>query len=286
MRRWRGRDNAGVAYPYNEVDVVRPPRLRAGDEVRLVAPAGVASRKEADETIAALEGLGLRVSVGAYAFQESETRRVEDVNRALRDPGIHALVAAVGGGYAHRIVTRLDFGTAAAHPKLVIADSGSTILHLALWERSGLAGLRGSAAGAFSVEPVVVTAEPHELTTGGRAAGVLLGGDQDQVAAAAGWMLPSLSGAILLLEADGLRPAHIDRQLTMLRHAGRLDGLRGVALGRYTDCGPGVVDVLHDRLGALGVPVLAGLNVDDLPVGTHAELDADAGTLTVDAAVS
>ncbi|GAA0453279.1 peptidase S66 [Paractinoplanes deccanensis] len=270
--------------------MVRPPRLRAGDEVRLVAPGGAASHDDAGAAIARLEGLGLRVSIGAYAFQDDEAQRVEDVNRALRDPGVRALVAARGSGHEHRIAGRLDFGTAAAHPKLLIAGTDGTILHLALWERSGLAGLRGDATAAFSTEPAVVASDPKaatgELTTGGRARGVLLGGDQDQVAAAAGWMLPSMSGAILLLEADGLGAVHVDRQLTMLRNAGRLDGLRGIAVGRYTGCGTGVLDVLHDRLGAHGVPLLGGLDLANLPVGTMAELDADAGTLTVDAAVS
>ncbi|XVU23635.1 S66 peptidase family protein [Actinoplanes sp. CA-054009] len=279
-----------MALAYNEVDVVRPPRLRAGDEVRLVAPGGAGVREDAEAIRERLEGLGLRVSAGAYTFQESETSRAEDINRALRDPGIRALVAVRGGRQEHRIVSRLDFNTAAAHPKLFIAGGDAAIVHLALWERAGQAGLRGDPAGAFSVEPVTLVADPKaptgELTTGGRARGVLLGGDQDQVAAAAGWMLPSMSGAILLLEGDGLRAGHIDRQLTMLRNAGRLDGLRGVAVGRYTDCGPGVLDVLHDRCGALGVPVIGGLKLEDLPLGTMAELDADAGTLTVDAAVS
>ncbi|MEV4349781.1 LD-carboxypeptidase [Actinoplanes sp. NPDC049596] len=271
-----------MALAYNEVDVVRPPRLRPGDEVRVVALGG----GEPDEGIRArLESLGLRVSVGAYTTDE-----IEAVNRALRDPGVRAIVAAPGGEWAHRVVDRLDFGTASAYPKLLIAGAGHTIVHLALWERSGLAGLRGDPAGAFSTDPVVVAADPKaptgELTTTGRCQGVLLGGDQDQVAAAAGWMLPSLSGAILLLEGHGPHHTHVDRQLTMLRHAGRLDGLRGVAVGRFTDGGPRMLEVLHDRLGALGVPLLGGLALDDLPIGTMAELDADAGTLTVDAAVS
>ncbi|MFG1991712.1 LD-carboxypeptidase [Actinoplanes sp. NPDC048988] len=275
---------------YNEVDVVQPPRLRAGDEVRLVAPGGPAIRRDAEAIRARLEGLGLRVSAGAYTFQESETHRAEDLNRALRDPGVRALVAVRGDRREHRIVNRLDFNTAAAHPKLFIAGGDGAIVHLALWERAGLAGLRGDPAGAFGAEPVTLVSDPKaptgELTTTGRARGVLLGGDQDQVAAAAGWVLPSLSGAILLLEGDGLAAGRIDRQLTMLRNAGRLDGLRGVAVGRYTDCGPGVLDVLHDWCGALSVPLIGGLDGENLPVGTMAELDADAGTLTVDAAVS
>jgi muramoyltetrapeptide carboxypeptidase len=119
------------------------------------------------------------------------------------------------------------------------------------------------------------------------------------VAIAAGWTLPALHGAILLLEAHNLRLGHIDRQLTMLHKSGRLDGIRAVAVGQYTECwaSPGdrgdwtAIDVLRDRLSMLNVPVLGGLPVGHgsrpiaFPLGTTATLDADAGTLTVTSAV-
>lgn len=83
--------------------------------------------------------------------------------------------------------------------------------------------------------------------------------------------------------------------LTQLRRAGALDGLAGVAVGQFTDCADGwavtVADVLAERLGDLGVPVLGGLPVGHgvgqltVPVGTEATLDATAGTLTVAPAV-
>jgi muramoyltetrapeptide carboxypeptidase len=137
------------------------------------------------------------------------------------------------------------------------------------------------------------------LTTIGRASGILLGGNQDMVAIAAGWTLPSLDGAILLLEAHNLRLGHIDRQLTMLHNAVRLAGIRAVAVGQYTECGPSqgdqgdwtATDVLRDRLSLLNVPILGGLPTGHgsrpraVPVGTMATLDADAGTLTVTPAV-
>jgi len=138
------------------------------------------------------------------------------------------------------------------------------------------------------------------LTTSGRAEGILLGGNQDSIGTAAGWALPNLEGTILLLEAFNLRLGHIDRQLTMLAKAGHLDGVMGVAVGQYSECGVRASEtadqdtlwVLRDRLSGLGVPILGGLPVGHgrhpraLPVGTWAELDADAGTLRVAPAVS
>jgi len=106
------------------------------------------------------------------------------------------------------------------------------------------------------------------LSTGGRATGVLLGGSLMAVATSVGAGLPSLDGAILLLETErppGLGLGFVDRQLTQLRRSGALHGLRAVALGRfpgyegYADRGWTLHDVLADRLGDLGVPVLGGL---------------------------
>ncbi|MGK5678180.1 S66 peptidase family protein [Actinoplanes sp. URMC 104] len=283
---------------YEYVDVVRPPRLRAGDHVRLVSPTGPPARADVDATARRLESLGLRVSVGPSALDPAaEADRIRDIDQALRDLSVKAIVDVGGGTGAHRIADDLDFSTAAHLPTLLVGRD-CTILHLAFWERSGLAGIYGRpdesfAAAAFGTEPVVLRSEPDshtaELTTSGQAAGVLLGGDQEQIATAAGWVLPSLHGAILLLEAYGLRAEQIDRQLTMLERTGRLKGVRGVAIGRYTECGPGpVLDVLRERLAPLGVPILGGLPVgrEAIPVGTPAFLDAQAGTLTIESAVS
>jgi muramoyltetrapeptide carboxypeptidase len=83
--------------------------------------------------------------------------------------------------------------------------------------------------------------------------------------------------------------------LTHLRRAGVLEGVAGVAVGQFTGCADGwavdIADVIGERLGGLGVPVLGGLPIGhgvgqlSVPVGVPATLDATAGRLTVEAAV-
>ena len=83
-------------------------------------------------------------------------------------------------------------------------------------------------------------------------------------------------------------PFRLDRIFTQIRRASYLGGVRGVILGTFAECGdPGVVDqLLAERFGDLGVPVLAGVNIghncemQTYPVGVPARLDTDAGTLT------
>jgi muramoyltetrapeptide carboxypeptidase len=307
-----------------QVTVVRPPRLRPGDQVRLVSPASTPPREGVEALVRFFEEQGLRASVGRHALDEhgflagTDDDRLADLNDALADPAVRAVVATRGGKGAYRLADRLDVAAVRRDPKLLVGFSEITVLHLALWKATGVAGLHGAPAvaawdgetaeraflDAMRTDADVVLTSDHDaptatLTTTGRVTGVLLGGNQDLVATAAGWALPSLRGAILLLEAVGLGLGHVDRQLTMLTRSGRLDGVVGVAVGQYTRCDPTpgdagdwtVLDVLRERLHGLGVPVLGGLPVGHedgalaVPVGTPATLDADAGTLTVTAAV-
>jgi muramoyltetrapeptide carboxypeptidase len=87
-------------------------------------------------------------------------------------------------------------------------------------------------------------------------------------------------------------PGVMDSQLTMLRKAGHLAGLAGVAVGQFTDCfkpidGFTVVDLLRGHLEQLGVPILGGVPVghgyqsQSILIGAMAFLDAAAGTLTI-----
>lgn len=294
--------------------VVRPPRVRVGDRVRLVSPASWPEPDTVAEQVAALEGWGLVPEVGAHAldrwgFQAGhEADRIADLDDAFRDPGVRAIVATRGGAGAYRIADGLDVAAVRADPKPLVGFSDITNLHLALWRDARLASIHGGLGGErarssvrrllMEAEPVVVTREPDALTAGvavaGTTTGPLLGGNLRELAGAVGAGLPDLRGAILLLEdLRHVGLGQVDRNLTQLRRAGALDGIVGVALGRFTgfdgyaDRGWDLGDVLHDRLGDLGVPVLGGLPAGHGPdpaalaLGAPATLDTAAGTLTV-----
>lgn len=300
------------------MNVVLPPRVRAGDRVRLVSPASYPSEEQLAESVRTLESWGLVVDVGKHALDRHgymagrDEDRLADLNEAYRVPGVRALFATRGGAGAYRIADDVDFDAVRADPKPLIGFSDITNLHLALWRECRVAGVHGFLVGARSAEatrrlvmasePTVLHRDPDALTAavrfGGVATGHLVGGHLGTIAWSVGAGLPSLDGAILFLEAPrAVGLGHVDRHLTQLMRSGSLRGLRGVALGRF----PGfegfidrdwtVVDVLQDRLEALGVPVIGGIDVghgDDplsTPLGPIAELNVDAGTLTVGPAV-
>lgn len=94
--------------------------------------------------------------------------------------------------------------------------------------------------------------------------------------------------AILFLEDVDERPFRLDRIITQIRRSNYLKGVAGIILGTFSECGdPELIDaMLEERLGDLGVPILAGADIghniamQTYPVGVRARLDADNGTLT------
>jgi muramoyltetrapeptide carboxypeptidase len=307
-------------------DAILPAKLQHGDRVRFVSPASPVSKGSIGTKV--LEDLGLAVEYGKHAYDVHDTidylagkdeDRLADINEALRDPGIKAIIATRGGKGAYRIADSLDFAAARKHPKLLIGFSEITILHMALLKHGIGGGIHGAPWGrsfgketAASFVRAVTTTDPiairstknehtHALTTHGKIEGILIGGNQDSIATAAGWVLPNFDKAILLIEATNMRIGHIDRQLTSLINSGIIKNIAGVAVGQYSECGNATdpsgstkcteIDILRDRFGQLGVPILGGLPIGHgknpiaVPIGTKATLDADEGMLTIEAGV-
>lgn len=300
---------------------VLSPMVRPGDRVRLVSPSSSPSDEWLATSIETLTGWGLRVEVGDHALDQwgymagRDQHRLADLNEAFRDRGVRAVIATRGGAGAYRIAGDIDFGAVRADPKPLVGFSDITNLHLALWQHCQLATIHGCLAGSdatravrqllMSSEGLRVQRDRHALSAAievpGQAGGPLLGGNLREVAGSIGVGLPDLDGAILFLEEQRLVGlGQIDRNLTQLFRSGSLDGVVGIALGSfagfddYADRGWTLVDVLHDRLGGLGVPVLGGLplghggvGADGSPdqsavtLGATCVLDTAAGTLTV-----
>jgi muramoyltetrapeptide carboxypeptidase len=301
--------------------VTMPPRLRRGDCVRLVSPASPPDRTLVARGAEILAEWGLRVEIGTHAFDRMghylagrDEDRLEDVNEALRDPAVRAIFATRGGKGSYRIAHGLDFDAARRDPKPLIGFSDITILHLALWQRSGVGGIHGprmewddaqDADGAaeglrralMDPSPITITQDHRERTAEigveGSATGILMGGNLSMLARAVGWACPSFAGAILLIEDIDKYIGHIDGSLVQLFRSGCLDGVRGIAVGQFIRCAeakPGkwcLIDVLRDQLCGLGVPVLGGLpighgpNARAVPLGTEARIDTAARSLTI-----
>lgn len=297
---------------------LNPHVLRAGDAVALVTPAGPVAEARVQAAVRELTAWGLKPRVYPHALDAehylagSDANRAADLNDALADPEIRAVLCNRGGYGVQRIIEHLDYDAVRRDPKLVVGFSDITALHAALWSRTGLVTVHGPVAaqlergGLFastlkhalmSTEPMVVLADQAEPTfsvrTSGVAEGTLLGGNLSMLSTCVGTpFMPNLEGAILLIEDVGELAYRVDRLLTHLGNCGILKQLAGIAVGQFSEPGHGnnairPPEVLMERLGGLGIPVLGGLSIGHgdrnhaVALGSHAVLDADAGTLTV-----
>jgi muramoyltetrapeptide carboxypeptidase len=303
---------------------VRAAALRAGDAVMLVSPSGPTRPERVARGIELLTGWGLRpvLAPNAYArhgyFAGADELRAADLNAAFADPEVRGVLCTRGGYGAQRVVDAIDMAAVRRDPKVVAGFSDITGLQLALWRGARLATVHGPGvawledrtpplsaeslrAALMSTDPVVVkrveSEETTPVTVPGAESGTLIGGNLSLLASSVGTPdMPDLTGAIVLLEDVDEAPYRVDRMLTHLRRAGVLKNVAGIAVGQFTNCADdwpvSVSDVLLDRLGDLGAPVLGGLPIGHgygqltVPVGVPATMDATAGTLTVQPAVS
>jgi muramoyltetrapeptide carboxypeptidase len=294
--------------------VIRAARLRPGDVVRVVAPAGPVP-KEGFE--AGAEVLGrryrLRYDDGLFArdgfLAGSDERRLTELRAALADPDARAVVLARGGYGLLRILPFLDPASLRARPVPIVGFSDGTAL-LAHAARAGVAAVHGPVVTQLANLPasdhealfrLLEDPAPGSLLTDldeivpGRARGPLLGGNLEVFSRLVGTpFMPELGGAILFIEDLGERPYRVDRLVTHLDLAGVFSAISGVVVGDFSSClepeptrtsSPTVHEVLAERLGRLALPVARGglfghgtRNLA-LPYGAIVELDTMKQTL-------
>ncbi|MFI1398288.1 LD-carboxypeptidase [Streptomyces sp. NPDC020681] len=300
--------------------LTRPARLRQGAKVAVVAPSGPVPDDRIDKGLAILRGWDLDPVVLPHVRDQhpefwylsaSDDVRARELTEAWCDPSVSAVICARGGYGAQRMVDLLDWtAIRAAGPKVFVGYSDLTALHEAFATRMGLATLHGPMVGtetflkdgrtqeslrATLLEPESVRTlglETARTLVPGKARGITLGGCVSLLAADIGTphARRSARGGLLLIEDVEEEDYRLDRILTQLLRSGWLEGVAGIALGSWAQCGPydRIRAVLLDRLGGLGVPVVEELGFGHgepaltMPLGVAAVLDADAGTLTLD----
>jgi muramoyltetrapeptide carboxypeptidase len=248
--------------------LLKPPRLRKGEVIGLIAPASPppsAARVEAG--VRYLEGLGYRVKPGRHVnarhgyLAGTDAQRLEDLNAMLNDPQVRAIFALRGGYGTPRLLPFVDYHAVRRQPKIVVGFSDLTALQLALFQRTGLVTFSGPMVASdfgqlpnphaeehfwrvlTSSRPVGVLpnppGEPRKSRRPGRVEGHLLGGNLSLLVSCLGTPFsPDYRGALLVLEDVGEQYHRLDRMFTQLRNAGILSRIAGLVLGRFTKCAP------------------------------------------------
>jgi muramoyltetrapeptide carboxypeptidase len=254
------------------MNVLKPPPLRRGDRIAIVAPGSPpTSHTKLQRGIRYLEQLGYRVVLGkhltsGYGYLAGpDKERAEDLNSFFSNPHVKAIFTARGGYGSHRVLPLLDYKTIKRNPKILVGYSDITALQLALFAKTGLITFSGPMVatefgGAFggeaeewfwrcltSTKPLGTVRNPNrrrlKTLRRGTTVGRIIGGNLSLVTALLGSShFPQLDRFILFLEEIEEPPYKIDRMLNHLKLALETGGQRGfrkgVILGEFTDCLP------------------------------------------------
>jgi muramoyltetrapeptide carboxypeptidase len=293
----------------SDLQPVKPPALRPGDTVGIVAPASNLKRADLEAGCEALRRAGYRpfyfdsILEQDLYFAGSVKRRARELEEMFAREDVRAIVCARGGYGANYLLRALNLEKIRARPKVFVGYSDITTL-LTYFTDGGLVTFHGPmAAKDWAHENGVdlpswlaavsgATAWDVPLGTGvsglvdGEADGVLYGGCLSILVASLSTPYEiKTTGTILFLEDLAAKPYQIDRMLMQLKLGGHLDAVRGIVLGEMLDCvqtanqGYTLQDVVTRIVGDLGVPVAFGVRSGHvtsgnitLPFGVRASL--------------
>jgi muramoyltetrapeptide carboxypeptidase len=292
-------------------EIVLPPRLRRGDRIGIAAPASPFGSETFNQGIDILKQLGFETVVPQGVFEKenylagSDRHRAEQLDALFSDETIKAIICARGGYGTLRILSELDFDAVRANPKILVGFSDISTLLSAVFQQCGLVSFHGpmvtTLAGAeeatrqgllsaiSSDSPLTIAARAPVVLQRGSGTGPVAGGNLTTLCHLVGTPFqPVWKGHILFLEDINEDLYRIDRMLTQLKLAGCLEGLTGLVLGAFKDCGDmdAIYRLVMDLFDPDGPPIIGGFDIGHglannvtLPIGLVATLDTERGVL-------
>lgn len=236
-----------------------PPYLKPGDTIGIVCPAGYMPFEKAQTCIETLTVWGFKVITGKtlrnqfHYFSGTDEERLQDLQQMLDDKNIDAILCGRGGYGTGRIIDRLDFTRFVKRPKWIIGFSDITVLHSHLFSNFKIASLHAPMAAAFndgefknqyieSLHNALLGKKADYTTSGnsfdqeGKAHGLLLGGNLSLLVNLIGTSSDiKTKNKILFIEEVGEYIYSADRMLYQLKRSGKLDNLKGLIIGKFSE---------------------------------------------------
>ncbi|HEY1786847.1 MAG TPA: LD-carboxypeptidase [Verrucomicrobiae bacterium] len=248
--------------------LVKPPRLRLGDTVGIVAPASPAEDPEdIDDFAAALSNLGFKPKLARNVRKRlgylagDDQARADDLMAMFSDRDVKGIFCLRGGYGSGRLLGMLDYRLIKRNAKVFVGFSDITSLHTAFEVHAQIVSFHGP-----TLNSTITSARPSKFTLGslmktvmepsvpggickgatqspitilkrGKATGPLIGGNLSVFIALIGTPYqPRFKGSILFFEDVQEAPYRFDGRLTQLLNAGLLQQVAGVAVGNNKDC--------------------------------------------------
>ena len=290
--------------------MIKPRGLRRGDTIGIVAAASNIKKDLLEQGSRELEHLGFKtyfrpdITSSFRYFAGTRERRLGEFLEMLKSPDIHAIFCARGGYGSGQLIPSIDADLIRANAKILNGSSDITIL-LNWFDRAGVVSFHGPMVattirqGTDGYDRTVLLdllqgQKAVRFPTGGTSIlragageGRLIGGCLSLVVATLGTKHEiDTQDAILVLEDDSTKPYQIDRMITNLKQAGKLESVRGVVFGEMLNCiqnaeqGYTLQEVIADLLAEFSFPILYGFPTGHtsrpnviVPFGVRARLD-------------
>jgi muramoyltetrapeptide carboxypeptidase len=280
--------------------------------VAVAAPASPVSRASWQAGVKFLKDWGFKVRCGPEVFEPRAWGPATDRRCARRfeeiwlDPEVKAIIGVRGGYGSLKLLPHLNLARLKAAPKRLFGFSDLTNLLWTLHRDLDLVTFHGPTVAQLAAltpgaredfyrwltapGPQAITYQGLTVLHPGAGEGPLAGGNLTTLCHLVGTpFAPRFRGYLLFLEDHNEALYRLDRMLHHLLLSGVLEGVAGVVLGSFTNCGSaaGLEEMLATALAPLKAPVLMNLPVGHqpdnhtLPLGARARLEAAAGTLTL-----
>jgi muramoyltetrapeptide carboxypeptidase len=298
------------------INIIKPKLLKKGDIIAIVAPASPLTKSKVSIAKNYLEKLGFYVIVGKSCYCNhgylagNDLIRAYDVNQMFLDDEVKAIICLRGGYGTARILDLLDFESIKKHPKVFIGYSDITTLHIAFnrlcsmvtyhgpmavdisngldnfTKESFLSNIQGNTKGTKISNPIE---KPIKCMSSGITSGEIIGGNLTLINSTLGTPYEiDTRNKILFIEEVGERPYKIDRLLTQLYYAGKLDDANGIIIGNFKNCEPlsdeasqRIEQVFNDIIKSLNKPTIYNVQsghckpMITIPFGLNVYMDAE-----------
>lgn len=263
-----------------------PPYLKQGSTIGITCPSGFVSHERVKHAVEILQRHGYKIKVGKTVgsehgyFSGTDEQRLDDLQQMMDDPEIGAILMGRGGYGMSRIIDNLDFTAFKKCPKWICGFSDIVVLLNHIQARLQMPVLHSPMCGAFKPETenldylqsfftalkggkMEYSAQPSPYNRPGNATGILTGGNLAILAHLTGSVSEvDTTDKILFIEDIGEYLYNIDRLLLNLKRAGKLDNIKALIVGSFTDLqdterpfGQTVEEIIWDKVKEYNYPV-------------------------------
>jgi muramoyltetrapeptide carboxypeptidase len=141
--------------------MIIPPKLKQGDEIRIIAPARSLSlllEKNIEGAKKNLEKQGFKVTFAKNCREKdlmissSIHSRIEDIHSAFSDKNAKAIISAIGGFNSNQLLSHLNYTLIKQNPKIFCGYSDITALANAIYAKTKLVTYSGPHFSTWAME--------------------------------------------------------------------------------------------------------------------------------------